>query len=195
MPIARHRPVLVIAIAALASMSLTAACASGGPSSGGTPPPQSTLIRGARSSLEVMTQSEGAERVDTLPVPAQRVYDAIPRVLQSLNFRITALDPTALRVSAEGTQFRRVLDGERLSHFLSCGVSAMGNNADLYTVTIRVQSWAEGRGPADAALHNVVTASARPSDNGSGAAVNCATNGRLEGKIRAKLVVALMGAK
>lgn len=178
----------------LASAALTA-CSSAGPASGRTPPPQSTLIRGARSSLEVVTQADDGERVDSLPVAASRVYEAIPGVLQSFNLHITSIEPAARRVAAEGSQFRRVLDGERLSHFFSCGVSAMGNNADLYTVTIRVQSSAEARGTSDALLHNVVRATARPSDNGSGAGVTCASNGRLEARIRARLVVKLMGGQ
>lgn len=130
----------------LAVIAFAAGCASSGAGTGGASTPETTVVRGARSTLAIDTRRENEERVDSLPVAPQQLFGVLPQVLASLNMRTATVDPGTLSIVSVPTQFRRTLDGERLSHFISCGVTAMGNNADLYSVTLRVQTWVERAG-------------------------------------------------
>lgn len=194
MRLTRHQSIhhRVAGLVAVALIVLAAGCASSGASAGGATTPETTLVRGARSTLAIDTRRENEERVDSLPVSPQQLFGVLPQVLASLTLRTATLDQGALRIASAPTQFRRTIDGERLSHFISCGVTAMGNNADLYSVTLRVQSWVERAGETASVLHTVVRATARPNDNGSGSSVNCASNGKLEGRVRALAVLKVM---
>lgn len=174
---------------------LTASCASSSAGTGGATTPETTVVRGARSTLAIDTRRENEERVDSLPGAPQQLFGVLPQVLASLNMRTATVDEGALSITSVPTQFRRMLDGERLSHFVSCGVTAMGNNADLYSVTLRVQTWVERAGETASVLHTVVRATARPNDNGSGSSVNCASNGRLESRVRTLVVAKLMASR
>lgn len=185
----------VAALVSVALIVLAAGCASSGAGTGGATTPETTVVRGARSTLAIDTRRESEERVDSLPVSPQQLFGVLPQVLASLNMRTATLDQGALSITSAPTQFRRVLDGERLSHFISCGVTAMGNNADLYSVTLRVHTWVERAGEAASVLHTIVRATARPNDNGSGSSVNCASNGKLEGRVRALAVLKVIEAR
>lgn len=174
---------------------LAASCASSSAGSGGATTPETTVVRGARSTLAIDTRRENDERVDSLPVSPQQLFGVLPQVLASLNMRTATVDQGALSIASVPTEFRRTLDGERLSHFISCGVTAMGNNADRYAVTLRVHSWVVPSGDGQSVLHTLVRATARPSDNGSGSGVTCVSNGRLEGRVRTLVVAHLMKSR
>lgn len=193
MPSATHHR--VVALVRVAVIALVAGCASSGAGTGGATTPETTVVRGARSTLAIDTRRENEERVDSLPVAPQQLFGVLPQVLASLNMRTATVDQGALSIASVPTQFRRTLDGERLSHFISCGVTAMGNNADLYSVTLRVQTWVSRAGETASVLHTVVRATARPNDNGSASSVNCASNGRLEGRVRALAVLKVMESR
>ncbi|MEO7963061.1 MAG: hypothetical protein ABIT38_04035, partial [Gemmatimonadaceae bacterium] len=141
-------------------------------------------VRSSQSTFGADTRRETEVRVDTIQVGAKRLFEVLPGVFASLNLKTATIEEEALNVISENTMFRRTFDGERLSHFLTCGSSAAGNNADLYFVSLRLQSWAERVGDSTAMLHTAVRASARPADNGASNAVPCASTGRIEKRIR-----------
>lgn len=178
------------ALASLLSFA-TVACASSGGGHAATPQDQSVIVRGSRESLGINTRRETDVRVDTLEASAQRVFALLPSVLATLNLKSATIDSSTLNVTSASTQFRRTFDGERISHFLSCGSSALGNNADLYTINIRVQSWVERAGDSASTLRTAVRASAIPADNGAGNAVVCASTGRIEARVRQLTAVAV----
>ena len=160
------------------------ACASGGRGGVVIPQDQSMIVRGPRGGFGIDTRRETDVRVDSVDAPAQRLFDVLPGVFAELDLQTATIDKTTLNVTSASTQFRHTLKGERLSHFVSCGSSAAGNNADSYFVSIRVQSWAERAGDSVSTLHSAVQASARPADNGAGNSVNCASTGRIESRIQ-----------
>lgn len=160
-----------------------AACASSGSQSTVTQD-QSLIVRGARESIGMNTLRETDVRVDTIAVAARLLFQVLPTVFAQLNLKSAVIDSSTLNLTSVSTSFRRTFDGERISHFLSCGSSALGNNADQYFVNIRVQSWAERAGDSTAFLRTVVRASAHPADNGSASVVDCASTGRLEARVR-----------
>jgi len=163
---------------------VTAACASAGGGASTIPQEQKVVVRSSQSTFGADTRRETDVSSDSIAVSAKRLFDVLPGVFASLNMKTASAEAGSLNVLSENTLFRRTFDGERLSHFLTCGSSAAGDNADLYFVSLRVQSWAERSGENGAVLHTAVRASARPADNGASNAVPCTSTGRIEKRIR-----------
>jgi hypothetical protein len=154
-------------------------------SSGGPPPgtTESLDIRSPRSTLTIDTRRETFISSDTVRAAPLDVYRAITEIFGTLDFKVQKADSAALFVTTQPTLLRHDLKGIRLSKYLSCGQSALGSNADLYFLSVRLHSTVQPAGAAAAILRTNVSATARPPDNGA-TSVRCESNGLLEHRIR-----------
>jgi hypothetical protein len=177
MTMARHRRV---SRGGLATLALLVACGRGAGMPRATP--ESVELRGPRSTLRIDLEPDRVAGVDTIGAPPARVWDALPRVLAGLGMAVDQVDADGTRVTTRLTQFRRELAGTRLSRMLHCGVGPVGDNADSYFVSVRVQL-AMVRVRAQATMVEArVSAAARPPDNGA-TAVRCTSTGLLEQRV------------
>lgn len=122
---------------ALLWIVVVAGCASGG-GAGGAPSSQTVRVVGAASTQSVAIAG-GAENSNThvLPYSVEKVWRALPAVLDSLGIPIQTMDPAKRVVGSAGFKIRGRLKNVPLSRYIDCGSStAIGPNADTYEVNI-----------------------------------------------------------
>ena len=124
-------------LCALLSFAGLAACASGG-GSASAPASQTVRVVGAAATQSVALPG-GAETSSShvLPYAVERVWRAMPGVLDSLGIPIQTMDPAKRVIGTAGFKIRGRLRNAPLSRYIDCGNStAIGPNADTYEVNI-----------------------------------------------------------
>lgn len=182
------RCALISAIAALGCSSSSGS----GPRVVTESAPTVTDIAGPRGGFEITR--DRAARGDTIDFPSREVWRAVAPVFARLNFGAESADSTSMVFVTRNTLFRRSLGGVRMSTYVGCGVSALGNTADRYPVFLKVTTTVRDGAPGTSVVYSQVQAVARPEDNGA-SPVSCESNGRLERQISRQLATSLLGAR
>lgn len=116
-----------------------------------------------------------------LPVPPRHVWTALAPAFESLGFRgAGAIDAGRRIFGYPDAVFPRAIGGQRPSAFMDCGQSPGGRSADTHRLTGSLVTAVRPAGePGRSMLEVTMVVTARPREV-SGAAVSCASNGRLE---------------
>lgn len=121
--------------ALMVSIVVVAGCASGG-GSASAPASQTMRVVGP-SSTEAIALSGGPETSTsrTLPYSVEKIWRALPSVLDSLGIPIETMDPAKRVIGNTGFKTHARLKNVPLSRYLDCGNSTgIGPNADNYEV-------------------------------------------------------------
>lgn len=121
-----------------------------------------------------------------LDVPVDAAWQRVGRAYTSLKLPITVVDTARHVIGAQNARVRNQLAGDRVSRWLSCGVTLSGSpRADSYTVLLTVLTQVRASGSGSVA-RSVVAGYAQPSD-GSTNAVPCSSTGELEQRLHEAL--------
>lgn len=121
----------------------------------------------------------------TLDVPLDAAWARVTRAYDVLKIPVTDADKARLMIGARRALVRDRLAGERISHWFSCGETAMGTpRADSYAVylTALTQVVPTPGGGSGYTARTVVSAFANPVDASSNS-VQCSSTGALEKKL------------
>jgi hypothetical protein len=176
-----------------ATMLVLCACASGG--GGNSANGTSTNDTPLRSEQVEMTRVETPGGIIQIDWHRQRTYDetkllvgvdqawaAIPAVFGELGIDPNVVDTRQHVYGNAGTNYRRSLGNQRMSHYFDCGSTTGIANADQYDILVRVITQII---PADAGLSSLrtqVEATGHATAT-SGQVVRCASTGALEARI------------
>lgn len=142
----------------------------------------------AGAPVDLRTHEEISVVTNTVELSPEQVWGLLPRVYEELALPVTFTNHGSRIVGARSVSVRRKLGEERLSTYLECGSGIRGNRADRYGVNLTVLTQViapEDRTKTVVATH--VDADARASGVGGSTRVRCATTGRLEAKIVARV--------
>jgi hypothetical protein len=155
-----------------------------------TPAPRldHTRVESQHVDYDIVSTADGAEIRSLAPYPAADVWQAVPRVYADLAIAIETVDPTHRFLAGVATA-RRQFASKPLSHFVNCGSTLMGPNANTYTVRLHIQTEVDSTGPVEARVRTVVQYTGA-SDGGT--TVRCSSTGDLErtigDRVRALLI-------
>ena len=125
---------------------------------------------------DITSKVEGTEIRASVQFPAAVVWQALTRVYSELSIPLETLDP-AHRFLAGTVTARRAFANKSLSHFVDCGSTAMGPNANSYNVRMHLQSQVDSAGAVEAIVRTLVNSTAA---SDGGITVRCASRGDLE---------------
>lgn len=115
----------------------------------------------------------------TLDVPVDSAWTRVRHVYTALKIPVTTVDPTRHLIGAERAVVHDRLAGERMSHWIACGLTSLGQQrADSYTVYLTVLTQVLPAASGSTA-RTIVDAMAEPTD-GSTNKVQCSSTGALE---------------
>lgn len=182
-------------LAAGAATAAIAACASG-PSSRTSVVDQpgvvpiTTRVEGAGATAEVRTFRNPTVATEAaLPATPDKAFAVLPTVYEALGVTVNVVQSDARTFGALNARMPRRLGKVSVSQYVDCGINATGSpNADVYAVTATVLSRVApaAGGAAGSTVSTQVSATARPLTV-SGGSVQCASTGRLEAAINARL--------
>lgn len=118
------------------------------------------------------------------PVPGSRewTFGRLERVYRELGIPVNLQNIDDASIGNRGYQPRRI-DGDRLSAFLDCGYGVTAEPyAEVYDVTLAVQSRVESRGPEESYVETVVVAWVQARST-RGDPIRCTTKQELEKRI------------
>lgn len=155
-----------------------------------TPAPRMdrTHVESQHVDYDIVSTADGAEIRSLAAYPAADVWQAVPRVYADLAIAIETLDPTH-RFLAGVASARRQFASKPLSHFVNCGSTLMGPNANSYAVRLHVQTEVDSTGPGEARVRTVLQSTGA---GDGGTTVRCSSTGDLErtigDRVRALLI-------
>ena len=153
------------------------------PPGGSAPQPdrvETVSIESQSASNDIKLRSDISESRSAFEFPASRVWAALPSAYNVLPLPITGID-SAHRFIRGSTLVQREFLRNRLSSFVDCGSTILGQSADSYTVSLRFQSQVDSVSPTSSALRTRIDATG---SSGGGSAVRCISSGELERMIR-----------
>lgn len=161
---------------ALPLLLIVAAC--GQPQGMATPAPRIDRIRVESQNIdyEIASTPQGSEVRSTLKLPVAAVWEALPRAYADLEIPIETYDP-AHRFLAGVVSAHRAFADRSLSHFVNCGSTLMGPNADSYNVRLHFQTEVDSVNAGEAKVRTLVNATAA---SDGGITVQCSSRGDLE---------------
>jgi hypothetical protein len=157
-----------------------------------TSTPESERVRMGGSPAMLRLSSSTVARADTVWLPIDRVWTAMPSVYAVLEVPIERFDAEASVIGNSSLKLYRRLGKTPLTRYLDCGQTQIGPNADSYEVLLTVLTKLS-RPQADTANTAVVTtveAMARPIQF-RGDYVRCSSKGALEARVIEVLKVQL----
>lgn len=172
----------------LCTVLVLAACGTSGPGSLSDQPRtrEQNIDLDVQGDLILRTTEELTVRVDTVDVPADRLWRHLPAVYDSLGVGISAVNAEARILGVEHTRVRGQVGGTRVSRLLRCGVSVTGDIADEYEIHLTSLTQIEADG-GRSVVSTHVRAYALPGGYTSNA-VRCASRGELEQRILNRLM-------
>jgi hypothetical protein len=132
-------------------------------------------------SISISTNTVGPD-VAALPYPMEKVWSALPIVMDSLKVPIAKVDPTSRIIGNESFKIRQRMGKTALSRYFDCGATQIGQNADSYDVLMTVLAQLESTGPASTRISTTVQAMAKPITFNQEYA-SCSSKGELETKL------------
>lgn len=163
------------------SVALLSACASSSGPSAAPRPDQTMRIPTSNatggSTITIAQTESPSQRV--IPASAAQIWNALPRVYQTLGLPITDRNPDTRTIGTTSYKVRRRLGNVPLSRYLDCGSTQGSPSADSYEVLLNVTTrLAPGTGDSTA-VSTTVDAMARPVFV-SGEYINCGSTRALE---------------
>jgi hypothetical protein len=110
------------------------ACAGSAPTPGAAPVEQHVVVPGSAGSLNIVAASGISSHEFAAPV--EKVWKVLPAVFDSLSMTISMLDPTTHTIGNRGFKVRGKLGKVGLAHYIDCGTTQIGPNAESYDVTL-----------------------------------------------------------
>jgi hypothetical protein len=135
----------------------------------------------ATGSITIATPTVGPD-VATLPYPLDRVWTALPIVLDSLKVPLAKVDPAGRVIGNESFKIRQRLGKTALSRYFDCGSTQIGPNADSYDLLLTVIAQLEPAGATATKISTTVQAMAKPITFNQEYAA-CSSRGELESKL------------
>ncbi len=157
-------------------------CASS-PDSGRASSPTQTRVHTASGA--VISVNTGAQPTEhALPVDAEpdAAFRAATKAFAELQIPVTTLITSERRIGNPSYRVRRQIGGTSLARYLDCGRGNHGPNAEVYQITMSVESVITAAPAGGSTVRTTVTASGVPTNFPTGA-VNCTTTGELEKRI------------
>lgn len=176
--------------AILAFAGLAACASSHAPAATTSTTDERVRMGGTQTGLRL--SSSTVARADTLWMPIDRVWKALPAVFAVLEVPIERFDAETNTIGNSSLKLYRRLGKVPLTRYLDCGSTQIGPNADSYEVALTVLTKLS-RPPADTSNTTVVTtveALARPIQF-RGDYVRCTSKGALEARLAEVLKVQL----
>lgn len=125
-------------------------------------------------------------RAATLSVPVSVAWARASHAYTALKLPITTIDTARHVIGAENAAVQNRLAGDRMSRWLSCGVTPIGlPRADSYVVSLTVLTQVLPDS-AGSVARTIVTGSAQPAD-GTTNGVQCSSTGELEKRLQAAM--------
>ena len=115
----------------------------------------------------------------------EQVWAVMPDVYKRLGLPVDGINPATHAVTTGQVHMRRSLNNVPMSVFLECGRAALGPNADIYDINLRVET-AIGGADGAVVVHSSLAAAGSGVGNG-GSQVRCSSTGELERRIAVKL--------
>jgi hypothetical protein len=165
---------------ALAPLAVTLACASSQ-----TLPDtraQSTMAIGSAAGSPALMRyfRDVNSVVDTLPVPAARVWAQLPAAYASVGIPLSVADSTSRTLGALRVPMRNRLGTRQLSAFVDCGLTPTGTpRANSYVVSVTALTQVQDVAGGKSVVRTAVAASARD-DAASSPDLQCGSSGRIE---------------
>jgi len=161
-----------------ASLLLAVISCASQPGGMGTPPSRvyQIHVESQHIDYDIASKVEGSELRVTVKHPAAIVWVALTQVYSELPVPVESVDPTH-RFLAGAVTARRTFANKSLSHFLDCGSTVVGPNANAYNVRIHLQSQVDSVAAAEATVRTLVSSTAASE---GGITVRCASRGDLE---------------
>ena len=168
-------------------VALATSCASSGspPDSGIAPPTERVVAADTHGAYRTTVPANAKAH---LPASPSRVFDALKSVYGELGVPSAINDPTTGQLG--NTDFWKTgkLGTEPISLYLNCGDSIMGPAADTYRIYISLISQVHPDGKGETDLETSLVAQARNMEGTTSDRVACGTTGRLEERIRQRLI-------
>lgn len=160
------------------------ACAPAGPA----PPRNDGVVRvgGNEGTSILATGSASAPGIVSISAPIDVIWQALPRVYDSLAIPRNTLDNASRTIGNTGYLTRRTLGKVRLSDYIDCGSPQMRPAADYYDVNLSVLTQLQPE-PSGATKVTTTLSAAAKSPSFSGGFDRCASTGRLETKLASLL--------
>lgn len=158
---------------------VVAACGPAVPGGGPPAPTRSTLRVVSSETAEFLT--EGNRSAATLPVSSTEAWAAIPGVYEQLGIPVTEVSPDMMTLGNPDFRTRRI-DGNRMGHYLDCGITNSGVLANIYDVTITISTRVVDAPEGGAVVTTTLDAWARPRMT-NGNPVHCSSKQRLEQRL------------
>ncbi len=169
-----------------------AAC--GQPQSGiSTPAPRMdrTHVESQHVDYDIASTADATEVRSLVPYPAADVWQAVSRVYADLAIATETVDP-AHRFLAGVASARRQFASKPLSHFVNCGSTLVGPNANTYNVRLHIQTEVDSTGPKEARVRTVVQSTGA---GDGGTTVRCSSTGDFERTIGDRVSALLIQQK
>jgi hypothetical protein len=166
---------------AVVSVALLSACSSSSGPSVAPRPDQTVRIPTSNAtggSTITIAQAESPSQ-RTIPASAVRIWDALPRVYQTLGLPITDRNAESRTIGTTSYKVRRRLGNVPLSRYLDCGNTQGSPSADSYEVLLNVTTRLTPGAGDSTGVSTTVDAMARPVFV-SGEYINCGSTRALE---------------
>jgi hypothetical protein len=164
---------------------LAAGCAQASAPPVASPARSTTLIASDLGNIEITTYRDTRGVHHHLPASADQLWPLLSQAYSELGLEVTTINTKSRTVGNQRLMASRRLAGEQMSMLLSCGTGGVAGVplANSGRVEMSVLSTLEPLPDDRARLVTRVQATSRPSDGTSTGPVDCASTGRLEGKI------------
>ena len=134
----------------------------------------------------ISTGSAPIAGASTISASADKLWNALPAVYDSLGIARSVLDPSSRLIGNRGLQIRRQLGGVRLSKYIDCGSPQARPSADFYDINLAVVTQLQAIDAGNTRVVTTVDAMGRPVSF-SGEYIRCATTGEIESRISSML--------
>ena len=183
-------------LAGLVAVALLTACASGGAHEApGTIGPATQVGRtktsgGVRENdIDYTTNTTSFVSRDLLAAPLDSVWAVLPEIWKSLGLDFGGISTKEHRLQTGVVRLHRQLGGVSLSRYVECGRSTQGPNADIYFITLSLQTVASG--PDGRVTVQSTMSVAGEGTGNSGAVVRCSSLGELERRVAERVALRL----
>jgi hypothetical protein len=129
--------------------------------------------------------------LDTLaiggPVAAARgrVFSAVLEAYRTLKIPLPLIDSARGVVGNWNYRAPRTMAGQRMSSWLSCGMTMTGLIADEYRIAVWIHTTMAAKGPDSTTLRTALVAGATSVDGASRQQMPCLSTGRFEARVQA----------
>jgi hypothetical protein len=176
---------------ALLALTLSGCAAASTPAADVAASP-TTQIRKTGTGIDVVAANDAVAIGSDLPLPVDRVWDALPRAYTAIAIPVLMVDPASHTLGNINFHPHGSLQGQRISSFLDCGSTGVSGApvADVYSVRMSVRSHVVAA-TGGSRVETTVTGAARNMDGTGSSEIHCVSTGKLENALSAAVVTSL----